>query len=115
MRLREDAYCFLKSLPFLRLEFRRIGRQKEQMNTFRNSDVLAGMPDSLIEDKNDAFFRASSHSLSKMLKSQRENLFIGGGQEQPLHLTRSWTVVSFSHFTTGFDIRLPFLCLPLKA
>ena len=79
MRLREDAYCFLKSLPFLRLEFRRIGRQKDQMDTFRDSDVLADMPTSLIDDKNDTFFRAGSYSLSKMLKSQRKNLFIGGG------------------------------------
>lgn len=43
-----------------RLQFWRVGRQKEQMNALRDGDLLAGVPAGTVEHQQDVFLRSRS-------------------------------------------------------
>src|SRR5689334_23168344 len=69
------------------LQLGRIRRQKEQVQTLRNGESLAGMPSGAVEHKQDLFLFAGSDGLSEVLQGERKDLHVHGGQEQPLRVS----------------------------
>lgn len=67
-----------------RLQLGGIGRQEEQMKSFRNGERLTGMPSGAVEHEHDLLVFARPYSLSEMLQGQGKDFSIHRGQEQPL-------------------------------
>lgn len=72
------------------LQFRRIRRQEEQMETLRDGESEAFMPSSAVEHQQDLFLFAGSYGLSEVLQGQCKDLNVHGGQEQPLRVSGGW-------------------------
>ncbi len=71
-RLVGDALIGEWPQALTRLQFGRIGRQKEQMDAFGHHKLFAGMPACLIENQQDPLRRACADSLSKVCQCNRE-------------------------------------------
>src|SRR5215212_1647122 len=53
----------------------------------RGLNLSGGMPAGLIYHQEDAFVLSSSYLPGKLLESHREQLFVDGGQDQPVDLS----------------------------
>ncbi len=71
------------------LQFGRIGRQEEQMDTFGHHEFFAGMPAGLIQDQQDALRWACADGLGELRQRNREHIRPHRRQEQPLRLSGS--------------------------
>lgn len=60
--------------PLAGLKFGRVGRQEEQVQSFRHIQLLAGVPPGSIQHQQNAPGGTGSHRLGKVGQSQGENL-----------------------------------------
>ena len=81
-----DAFIGQWPQAFTRLQFRGIGRQKEQMDPLRHYEFLAGMPPSSIKHQQDPLGGTGSDRLSKVGKRDGEDLRRHGRQHKPFSL-----------------------------
>jgi hypothetical protein len=74
---------FMRQRPhvFGWLRLRRIGRQEEQMESFRNRERLICMPSGAIKHRYDLLLFACSHGLHEVLQGQGKEIGIDGWQE----------------------------------
>jgi hypothetical protein len=83
------GYRFVREWPesFTRLSFRRVGREKDKMDTLWDDDLPTCMPACPIEDQDDVPLRTSVNCLRKVGESNAEGLDTHRREQKPLTLS----------------------------